>query len=107
MAALDPRLGRRARSARRAVAASGARGVATALLLVAQAWLLAAAVAHGFAGERAGGAVAALVAVVAARAAAAGLAETVTARCSARVKAELRLALLARAGQLDGTSPGT
>ncbi len=104
--ALDPRLVRRARSARTAIAASVALGAVTALLLVAQAWLLAAAVAHAFAGARAGGAVAALVVVVAARAAAAGLGETVTARCSARVKAELRHALLSRAGRLDGMSPG-
>jgi thiol reductant ABC exporter CydD subunit len=104
--ALDPRLLARARSARTAIAASVALGVATALLLVAQAWLLAAAIARGFSGAPTGGAVAGLVAVVAARAAAAGLGEIVAARCSARVKGELRLALLARAGRLGGMSPG-
>ena len=104
--ALDRRLVRRARSARTAIAASVGLGVATALLLVAQAGLLAAAIAHAFAGERVGGAVAALAAVVAARALAAGLGETVTARGAARVKTELRLALLARAGRLDGPPPG-
>ena len=48
--ALDRRLPRRARSARTAVVAAVALGVATALLLVAQAWQLARTIAAAFAG---------------------------------------------------------
>src|SRR3954451_17114876 len=94
-----PRLRRRARSVRAALAASVALGVGTALLLVAQAWLLAGAIARGFAGEPLGAAPAALLAVVVAAPAAAWVAEPVAAGCSARVKAELRPALLERAAR--------
>src|SRR5262249_41039437 len=106
VAALDPRLLRRARSARTAIAASVTLGVLTALLVVAQACLLALVIARTVAGAEVGrGAWAALLAVVVLRAVAAYASETVAARCAVRVKAELRLALLGRAAQLDG-APG-
>ena len=101
--ALDRRLLRRARSARAAVAAAVALGIATATLLVVQAWLLAAVVAGAFAGAAASdGALVALFVVIVARAAAAWLATTTAARCSARTKSELRAALLAREGGTAG-----
>jgi ATP-binding cassette subfamily C protein CydCD len=106
VAALDPRLARRARSARTAIGASVALGSVTALLVVGQACLLALVIARSAAGagvpDRA---LAALLAVVLLRALAAWLSETVSARCAARVKTELRLALLARAAHLRG-APG-
>src|SRR4051812_16000265 len=89
---------RRARSARAAVVAAVVLGVMTALLLIAQAWLLARAVAGT---DRTRAALGALLGVVLARAATAWLGETAAARCSARVKSELRAALLLRA-----TAPG-
>jgi thiol reductant ABC exporter CydD subunit len=105
--ALDPRLLRRARSARTAIAASVALGTATALLVVAQACLISLVIARAVAGAAVpAGALAALLAVVVLRAGAAWLTETVAARCSARVKTELRLALLARAPWLGGTPGG-
>jgi energy-coupling factor transporter ATP-binding protein EcfA2 len=58
--ALDRRLWRRARSARAAVAAAVALGVATASALIAQTWLLAALVAGP---ERSRGTLAALLGV--------------------------------------------
>jgi ATP-binding cassette subfamily C protein CydCD len=100
--ALDPRLLRRARSARAAIAASVGVGVATALLIVAQAALLAVVIAAGVRGAGVSrAALLALLGVVALRAAAAWASEVVAARCSARVKSELRLGLLARAAGLD------
>ena len=89
---------RRARSARAAVAAAVVLGAVTALLLIAQAWLLAGVIAGP---DRSRDALVALLAVVLARAATAWLAETIAARCSAGVKSELRAALLLRA-----TAPG-
>jgi len=89
---------RRARSARAAVAAAVVLGAVTALLLIAQAWLLAGVIADP---DRSRDALVALLAVVLARAATAWLAETIAARCSAGVKSELRAALLLRA-----TAPG-
>ncbi len=47
----DRRLLHRARSARAAVVASTTLGTVTALLLAAQAWLLASILARGFAGD--------------------------------------------------------
>jgi thiol reductant ABC exporter CydD subunit len=82
------------------IRASIALGVAGALLLVAQALLLAAAIAHVSTGP-----LAALLAVVGARSALAWLSEVVSARCAARRQSELRFALLERAGRAE--SPGT
>ena len=96
--ALDRRLWRRARSARAALASAVVVGAATALLVIAQAWLLATLIAGP---GRSRAALVALLAVVLARAGLAWLAETVAARCSARVKSELRSALFTRA-----TAPG-
>jgi ATP-binding cassette subfamily C protein CydCD len=96
--ALDRRLLRRARSARLAVAAAVALGVATVLALAAQAWLLAALISGA---DRSRGAFAALLAVVLFRSVIAWRGEIVAARCSAGVKSELRAALLAKA-----TAPG-
>ena len=96
----DRRLLHRARSARAAVVASAGLGTLTALLLVAQAWLLAEVLARGFDGDGLAavrGALIALLAVVIARAATAWLSEAVAALCSARVKSELRGELVARA----------
>ena len=96
--ALDRRLLARARSARAAVAACVLMGVLTALLVVAQAWLIAALLASAFTGTGAvGGGLAALLAVVLTRAVMAWLSETMVGRAAARTKSELRAALLARA----------
>ena len=88
---------------RRAVAAAVALGTVTSLLLVAQAWLLAAVISGT---DRTRAVFAALLAVVLARAAVAWWSEAVAARCAARAKTELRTALLARAGRLGDRSPG-
>ena len=85
-------------------------GVATALLLVAQAWLLAAVIAGAFAGSSTCGCTrrtrsTARNVVLARAGRTAWLSETVAARCSARVKSELRAALLARA-PAAGKPPG-
>lgn len=111
MRPLDPRLLREARPVRAFLSASVAFGVAGAVLLVAQATLLADLVARTFlagAGlaELSGG-LATLAAVVVARAALAGLAETVAHRTSGAVKARLRQRLLAHAVALGpGALPG-
>ncbi len=96
--ALDRRLWRRARSARAALTAAVVLGAATSVLVIAQAWLLAGLIAGP---GRSRTALVLLLTVVLARAVVAWLAETVAARCSARVKSELRAALLVRA-----TAPG-
>jgi thiol reductant ABC exporter CydD subunit len=85
------------------VVAAVVLGTVTALLVVAQAWLLAAAIAGANASQTV---LAALLAVVLARSASAWLSEVVAARCSARAKTELRTALLARAVGLRDRSPG-
>ncbi len=106
----DRRLLHRARSARVAVVASAALGTVTALLLAAQAWLLASVLARGFAGDGLDAvreALIALLVVVLARALVAWLSEAVAAFCSARVKSELRGELIARAATTgEGGSPG-
>jgi ATP-binding cassette subfamily C protein CydCD len=91
----------RAACARTAIVASVALGVATALVLVAQAWLLASGIAHASTGV-----LTALAAIVLVRAAVAWLSEIVSARCAARAQSELRLALLERAGRPGGSAPG-
>ena len=83
--------------ARGSVALVVALGIAGALLLVAQAWLLAVVVAAAFDDARvAGGALVALLGVVLVRAAVAFGAEAAAGRASLRVKTRLRAALLAR-----------
>jgi ATP-binding cassette, subfamily C, bacterial CydD len=111
MAAIDPRLLRRARAVRVALAVDAALGLAAALLVLGQAVLLARVAARAFDGASLS-AVAVplvlLVAVVAGRAAAAWGFESVGRRAAARVLSQLRLELVERRlrGQpaaLDGT----
>lgn len=84
------------RSARIAISVSVGLGAATAVALVAQAWLLASAIA-----DVSVGAVGVLVAVVVIRAVLAGASDVVSARCSARVQSQVRAELLARAGRTE------
>jgi thiol reductant ABC exporter CydD subunit len=96
---LDPRLLRRARPARVLLAADAVIGVATALLVLAQAVLLARVAARGFSGESLDALLtplALLVAVVAARAAATWGFEVVGRRAAAGVLSGLRLELVRR-----------
>jgi ATP-binding cassette, subfamily C, bacterial CydCD len=108
--ALDPRLLSYARATRTFLFNSISLGVLGALLIVAQAWLLADVVARAFAGgqslDRLRTPLTILLAVVLARAAVAWAAEIAAARSSARAKSQLRAALLTRVGEdggLDGS----
>jgi len=87
---------------------SVALGVLSALLIVAQAWLLADVVARAFIGGRSlaqlRAPLVALLAVVLARAALAWAAELAASRSSARAKSQLRAALLARIPALGSDS---
>ncbi len=109
MRALDPRLLRYARATRTFLFLSVGLGAFSALLIVAQAWLLADVVAGAF---RHGKDLAelrtpliALLCVVLARAAVAWGAELAASRSSARAKSQLRAALLERVAGLglDGS----
>jgi ATP-binding cassette subfamily C protein CydD len=98
--ALDPRLLRYARATRTFLFVSVSLGSLSALLIVAQAWLLADVVARAFIG---GGSLAqlrtpltVLLMVVVARAVLAWAAELAASRSSARAKSQLRTALLER-----------
>jgi thiol reductant ABC exporter CydD subunit len=101
---IDPRLLRHARAARRFIGLSAGLGFAEALLIVAQAWLIAHLVAEAFIGKRGvgdlEGALGALLGVVLARAALAWVAELSAVRASSRAKSELRGALLARGAEM-------
>ena len=109
MRPLDPRLLRLCRPARRYLALTVAVGLATAGLVLVLAWTLATAVARAqlnhadIADLRTPLAV--LLAVVLLRAALAGVQETAGHRAGARVKSQLRAAVLARAGQPGWRSP--
>jgi thiol reductant ABC exporter CydD subunit len=98
--ALDPRLLRYARATRTFLLVSVSLGVLRALLIVAQAWLLADVVSRAFIGGRGlaqlQAPLAALLAVVLARAMVAWAAELAASRSSAHAKSQLRTALLAR-----------
>jgi thiol reductant ABC exporter CydD subunit len=97
--ALDPRLLRRARDVRTLLAADAALGLVAALLVLAQAVLIARVAARGFGGASLGEVavpLALLVAVVAARGAAAWGFEVVGRRAAADVLSRLRLDLVAR-----------
>ncbi len=101
MRALDPRLLRYARKATRTfLFVSVALGSLGALLIVAQAWLLADVVARAFIGGRSLAQLrtplTVLLAVVVARAILAWAAELAASRSSARAKSQLRTALLER-----------
>jgi ATP-binding cassette, subfamily C, bacterial CydCD len=102
--ALDARLLRRARQTRVYIAATAVLGVAAAGLVIAQAQLLAGAIAAAFAGRASlatlRAAVVALAVVIAGRALVAWATEAASYRASASVKSELRRRLLARAVQL-------
>ena len=104
MAVVDRRLLGRARPARRFVAVVVVLGVVNAVLVVAQAWLVAAAVTGIVDGRTVPGrvrvALVVLVAVVAVRAVTAWTTELVAHRCSASVKSQLRRDLLRRSAQL-------
>jgi thiol reductant ABC exporter CydD subunit len=109
---VDPRLLRRARATRPFLCLSVALGTLTALLIVAQAWLLATAVAGASQGEKGlsqlRAPMALLVVVVCIRALVAWTAEVSANRCSASVKSELRAALVERVAVLgpDGRVVG-
>ncbi len=100
MRALDPRLLRYARATRTFLIVSVLLGTLSALLIIAQAWLLADVVARAFIGGASLGElrapVVALLAVVLARAAVAWAAELAASRASARAKSQLRTAFLER-----------
>ena len=101
MAAVDRRLLTLARSTAAALAAAVLLGLATAVLAVAQAWLLARTISDAFLGGATAATLAvplaALAAVLGARAILAWAGEAVAARISSGVKSELRRQLLGRA----------
>jgi thiol reductant ABC exporter CydD subunit len=100
MKPLDPRLMRHARRAVAAIAVLAALGLASAALVIAQAWLLASMIANVFIDKATLAAcavpLAALAAVTVGRAAVAWAVQAAAHRASAEAKAELRAALLAR-----------
>lgn len=104
MSALDPRLLHYARATRTFLCVSVTLGVLAALLIVAQAWLLADVVARAFLGGQGLSTLHTplilLALVVLARASVAWAAELAAARSSARAKSQLRKALLERIAAL-------
>src|SRR5690242_11104130 len=112
MRAVDPRLLTHARAARSHLAVAVILGLAVTGLILAQAALLARALAAAAPGDTAlGGTLALLLGVVAARGAAAYAGEAVALRAAARVKSQLRRKLIAhclRLGPawLGGRPPG-
>jgi ATP-binding cassette, subfamily C, bacterial CydCD len=102
--ALDPRLLEYAKSTRRFLGLSVGAGAATALLVIAQAWLIATIVAGAFVEHRSLGSlrgpVLLLLAVVAGRAGLAWASERAAQRASASVKSELRTTTAARVAAL-------
>ena len=114
MRVLDPRLLRAARPARAALGADVAAGLGIALLVLAQAWLLARIVAAAFAGVAPADLVDELVLLAAAFAARGALGwgvEVAGRRAASAVLSELRLALAARRlraqpAALDGVEAG-
>jgi thiol reductant ABC exporter CydD subunit len=109
---VDPRLLRQARATRPFLCLSVALGTVTALLIVAQAWLLATAVAGAFKGGKGLSQLrtplALLAVVVLVRAVVVWISEVSADRCSAAVKSELRAALVERVAVLgpDGRPIG-
>ena len=108
MRAIDPRLGRYAKATRTFLGISVCLGSVGALLIVAQAWLLAEIVAGAFShGKSLAGVrtpLTLLAGVVVARAVLAWAAELAAAKSSAEAKSQLRGALLERLARL-GTDP--
>jgi thiol reductant ABC exporter CydD subunit len=109
--ALDPRLLRYARATRTFLFVSVSLGALSALLIVAQAWLLADVVSRAVVGGDGVGALrtplAALLAIVLARALVAWGAELAASRSSARAKSQLRAGLLASIPALGADSSRT
>jgi thiol reductant ABC exporter CydD subunit len=111
---LDPRLLRAARPARALLGADVAAGFGIALLVVAQAWLLASVVAAAAGGakrEELAGELALLVSAFAARGALTWAVEVAGRRAASTVLSELRMALAARRlraqpAALDGVQAG-
>src|SRR5262249_19677129 len=104
MRALDPRLVRRARAVRVLLAVDVTLGVATALLVLVQATLLAHVIAHGFGGAAPGAVALALALLVGAFAVRGLLAwgfEVAGTRAASDVLSELRLELAARRLRLN------
>lgn len=105
--AFDPRLLRFARSTRRFLALTVGIGAATALFVIAQAWLIATIVADAFIEHRSLGSLRgpliALLLVVAARSFLAWAAERAAQRSSASVKSELRVQAAERVAALGPT----
>jgi thiol reductant ABC exporter CydD subunit len=108
---VDPRLLRLSAPARRYLAATIAGGLVTAGLVVGQAWLIASAVSRaqlGRAGiEELGAGLTVLLVVVLARAGLAGAQETAGHRAGARVKVQLREAVLLRSAQPGASAAGS
>ena len=104
MRALDPRLLRYARATRTFLYISVSLGVLGAVLIVAQAWLIAEVVSRAFIGGRSlaqlRGPLTWLLAIVLARAIVAWGSELAASSSSARAKSQLRGALLARVAEL-------
>lgn len=111
MRALDPRLLRYARATRAFLLISVALGSLSALLIVAQAWLLTSVVAGAFSHKedlaQLQPQLVALLCVVGGRAITAWAAELAASRCSAQAKSQLRTALLERVAQLGLSSSRT
>jgi ATP-binding cassette subfamily C protein CydD len=100
---VDPRLSRYARATRPFIRASIAVGSLSALLIIAQAWLIAKVIAGAFEGRDVAALrlpLAALLAVVCARGVVAWAAELLASRCSTQAKRQLREALLRRVAAL-------
>jgi thiol reductant ABC exporter CydD subunit len=108
--AVDPRLLKYARATRPFLVALIVLGGVTALLIIAQAWLLADVVAGAFGGRRGIAALRlpleALLCVVLARAAVAWGRDVLADRSSARAKGQLRAALLKHVAALGPQRPG-
>jgi thiol reductant ABC exporter CydD subunit len=106
---VDPRLSEYALATRSFIAASSGLGVLSALLIIAQAWLLAYVIAGAFDGRGLAQLrlpLAGLLGVVLARATAAWGAELLAGRSSARAKEQLRAALLRHLAALGPARPG-
>jgi len=99
--AYDPRLLRHAPATRSFIAGAVVNGTLSAVMVIAQAWLLADIISAAFAGGKGPaqlrGALVALFCVVLARAALAWTAQVAASRSSAQAKSQLRGALLGRA----------
>jgi thiol reductant ABC exporter CydD subunit len=108
--AVDPRLLKYARATRPVLVALIVLGVVTALLIIAQAWLLADVVAGAFGGRRGIASLhvplEALLCVVLARAAVAWGRDVLADRSSASAKGQLRAALLKHVAALGPQRPG-